>query len=78
MQIRLRDVAGRCPRCGCDEFEPLIEGDESPQAVFICAACRTPTTRVLLLMDIAEKSIERANEFLEESRRRRGERDKKK
>jgi hypothetical protein len=71
MQIRLRDVAAKCTRCGCEEFEPLVEGDHSPQAVFICSQCRMPTTRVLLLMDIAEKTVERANEFLEESRRRR-------
>lgn len=74
MQIRLRDVAARCTRCGCEEFEPLVEGDNSPQAVLICAKCRAPTTRVLLLMDIAEKTLEQANEFLEESRRRRRER----
>jgi hypothetical protein len=75
MQIRLRDLAAKCTRCGCEEFEPLVEGDNSPQAVFICEKCRTPATRVMLLMDIAEKTLEQANEFLEESRRRRRERD---
>ena len=76
MQIRLRDAAAKCSRCGSEEFEPLVEGDRSPQAVFICTKCRAPTTRVLLLMAIADKTLEQAQEFLEESRRRRLERDR--
>lgn len=69
MRIGVGDMVAKCRRCGCEDFDESVVGDTDPQAVFICSACRAPTTRLLLLTSISDEAVKRSVDLREQSKR---------
>jgi uncharacterized Zn finger protein len=68
MQVRVRSISAACDRCGHQEFDELVPGDHSVQAVLRCAKCGAPTTRLRLFMQIADQAVQNSKDFLERFR----------
>ena len=68
MRVIVGHHTAHCEKCGCAEFDALAA---SPSPTLRCARCGTPTTRIVLLMQIAEQAVKEARAFVESSRRRR-------
>src|ERR1051325_3010884 len=70
MRVCVGHISARCEHCGCEDFQPALGEPSSPTEV-ICFACGLPTTRRALLMQIADETVQRAQAFLDSSRRSR-------
>lgn len=68
MQVRVRNILAACSRCGHQEFDDLVQGDHSVQAVLHCAKCGAPATRLRLYMSIADQAVQNSKDFLEHFR----------
>jgi hypothetical protein len=76
MMIRIGDITAACPHCGGIEFEPL-----SPQPLRLaselkCARCGSKTKYLALLDEIGDEAMRRANQAIDELKRRPGRPDK--
>jgi hypothetical protein len=70
MRVSVGHISARCGNCGGEEFQPF-PGDTSPALEVVCFGCGQGTTRRALLMQVAEETVRRAQEFLEASRSQR-------
>jgi uncharacterized Zn finger protein len=68
MQVCVRNIVAACDRCGHQEFDELVQADRSIQAVLRCAKCGAFTTRLRLLMQIADQAVQNSKDFLERFR----------
>ena len=67
MRINIGDVCARCARCGGEEFQPLPA--PAPAQDLMCFGCGTVVTRRALLGQIAERTMTRAERFLQRSKK---------
>jgi hypothetical protein len=64
--ISIGDITAACPRCGGLEFEPQSEGPLRLATELKCPACGSRVRYLLLLDQIGEEAMRRANKALEE------------
>jgi len=67
MHISVGNINARCDVCGGEDFQPT--SGESPVQELACFGCGQRTTHRALLMQVADETVRRAEEFLEASRR---------
>ncbi len=72
MRICVGDITARCEKCGSEDFQPQ-PGAASPAHEVFCFGCGTSTTRRALLMQIADRTMERAQAFLQQVKKQRSE-----
>ena len=68
--ICIGDITATCPQCGGLEFEPQSEGPLRLATVLKCAACGEKVKYLMLLDQIGEEAMRRANRALEELKKR--------
>ena len=67
MRVGIGSITARCEACGGVDFQPAA----SPSLELACFSCGARTTRRALLMQVADETVRRAQDFLESSRRQR-------
>lgn len=72
MIIRIGDITAVCPQCGKAEFEPLSPGALRLASELQCSACSTKVKYLVLLDQIGEEAMRRANKAIDELKRRPG------
>jgi hypothetical protein len=70
MQINIGDISAACKRCGGTEFEPLSAGRLRLASEMRCVGCGTRVKYLALLDQIGEEAMRRANEAIEELKKR--------
>ena len=67
MRVRVGNIGARCESCGCEEFQPVQPGS-SPAYELVCFECGAVTDRRVLLTQIADETVRRAQRFLQSSK----------
>ena len=70
MRIAVGQISAHCEHCGCEEFQPTQVEPSVPHEL-VCFNCGLSTTRSVLLMQVAEETVRRAQAFLDASRKAR-------
>lgn len=70
MLISIGDITAACPQCGGVEFEPQSGGPLRLATELKCPACGKRVKYLLLLDQIGEEAMRRANQALEELKKR--------
>lgn len=70
MRVCVGQIRAHCEQCGCEDFQPTL-GEPSCQTELACFNCGLSTTRRVLLMQISDETVRRAQAFLESSRKAR-------
>jgi DNA-directed RNA polymerase subunit RPC12/RpoP len=70
MLISIGDITAACPRCGGKEFEPQSEAPLRLATELKCPACGGKVKYLVLLDQIGEEAMRRANQALEELKKR--------
>lgn len=70
MEISIGDITAICPRCGAKDFQPLSAGTLRLATELKCTACGNKVKYLLLLDQIGEEAMRRANEAIEGLKRR--------
>jgi DNA-directed RNA polymerase subunit RPC12/RpoP len=76
MIIRIGDITAACPQCGGTEFESFSAGPLRLASELKCSACGAKVKYLLLLDQIGEEAMQRANKAIDELKRRPGRPDK--
>jgi hypothetical protein len=76
MVIGIGDITASCPQCGGAEFEPLSPGPLRLASELKCKACGADVKYLALLDQIGEEAMRRANEAIDDLKRRPGRPDK--
>jgi hypothetical protein len=66
LHISIGDINAICPRCGGLEFEPQAAGPLRLASELKCPACGEKVKYLMLLDQIGEEAMRRANRALEE------------
>lgn len=69
MQVSVRDVTAKCPTCGSTEFDSMHEPLRLT-TLLRCSQCGAKTSYRDLLHQIGEEAMRRANQALEELRKK--------
>jgi transcription initiation factor TFIIIB Brf1 subunit/transcription initiation factor TFIIB len=64
MEVRVGDIAAKCPDCGSSEFAPTASEEQ-----LVCQGCRKTIARMHLLIQIGEEASRAAAESLQRLRR---------
>lgn len=64
MRVRVGNIGARCEACGCEEFQPRASANE-----VACSNCCALIYRRVLLMQIANETVRRAERLLEHSKK---------
>ncbi|HKQ27167.1 MAG TPA: hypothetical protein VJT77_01125 [Burkholderiales bacterium] len=70
MRVWIGEVVARCEQCGAEEFQALPAGTV-PAHELVCFSCGAVVTRRALLTQIAQRTMKRAERFIEHSKRNR-------
>jgi hypothetical protein len=70
MLINIGDIAGMCGSCGGTDFEPLVAGRLRLASELKCTACGARVKYLALLDQIGEEAMRRANQAIEELKKR--------
>ena len=70
MEIRIGEIVASCERCGATEFAPLAPGPLRLESDVHCAACGATVKYVGLLDQIGEEAMRRANQAIDELKKR--------
>jgi hypothetical protein len=68
MRIRVGNIGARCEGCGCEDFQPGPQAGAPPNEL-ACFNCGALINRGVLLAQIAEETVRRAERLLEHSRK---------
>lgn len=71
LTLSVGGVIAHCPKCRAIEFVSRTEPGGDFSAALVCTACKTETSRRALIDQIGEEVMKRANEALENARKRR-------
>ena len=71
MFVRIHDISAACPRCGGAEFEPLAAGPLRLLSLLRCSACGAETRYRVLLDQIGEEAMRRANRAIDDLKKHR-------
>ena len=67
-QVTIGRITAHCPLCGAKDFAPAMQPADEHRESFICVACRTETFRRVLIDQIGQEAMRRANDALKKSR----------
>jgi hypothetical protein len=67
MRIRVGHIGARCESCGCEDFQPAPSGGYAVHEL-VCFSCGARTSRRVLVTQIADETVRRAERFLAASR----------
>lgn len=70
MLIRIGDITAACPGCGGMDFEPQSDEPLRLATELKCPACGQRVSYLVLLDQIGEEAMRRANKALEEFKKR--------
>ena len=70
MEIRIGEIVASCERCGATEFEQLSPGPLRLASELRCTACDSRVKYLALLDQIGEEAMRRANQAIDELKRR--------
>ena len=70
MEINIGDITANCARCGGDDFQPLSSGPLRLATELKCNACGHKVKYLVLLDQIGEEAMRRANQAIDELKRR--------
>lgn len=70
MDIRIGEIVASCERCAATEFAPLAPGPLRPESVVRCSACGATAKYGALLDQIGEEAMRRANQAIDELKKR--------
>lgn len=76
MRIQIWNVTARCRECGGEDFDYPDPNHTAPEAPLVCRRCKTTTNRASLGVYIAEQVIEQRKRRLENVRKKREGREK--
>jgi hypothetical protein len=72
MEISIGDITAKCGRCGGRDFQPLSSGALRLASELKCAGCGTKMKYLVLLDQIGEEAMRRANKAIDELKKRPG------
>ena len=70
MEIRIGEIVASCERCGARQFEPLAPGPLRLASNVRCTACGATVRYLVLLDQIGEEAMRRANQAIDELKKR--------
>jgi len=70
MEIRIGEIVASCEGCGATEFAPLASGPLRLESDVRCSACGATVKYVGLLDQIGEEAMRRANQAIDELKKR--------
>lgn len=70
MEINIGDITAICGRCGGKDFQPLSAGLLRLATELKCTACGNKMKYLVLLDQIGEEAMRRANNAIDELKRR--------
>ena len=70
MEIRIGEIVASCERCGATDFAPLAPGPLRLESDVCCSACGATVKYVGLLDQIGEEAMRRANQAIDELKKR--------
>ena len=70
MLIYIGDIAAACLRCGGTDFDSLSEGPLRLATELKCTGCGEKVKYLVLLDQIGEEAMQRANRAIDELKRR--------
>jgi hypothetical protein len=70
MDIRIGEIVASCERCGATEFALLAPGPLRLESKVRCSACGAAVKYVALLDQIGEEAMRRANQAIDELKKR--------
>jgi hypothetical protein len=73
VQVLIRKIAAQCAGCGGDDFEPLAgkRFELSSQTPMRCTGCGAVTIYIELVMQIADKALQRSADVIAQAKRQR-------
>jgi hypothetical protein len=66
MLISIGDITAQCARCDGTDFEPLSAGSLRLASELKCVACGTRVRYLMLLDQIGDEAMRRANKAIDE------------
>ena len=70
MDINIGDITAACGRCGGKDFQPLSAGPLRLATELRCTSCGTRFKYLVLLDQIGEEAMRRANKAIDELKKR--------
>jgi hypothetical protein len=70
MIVSVGDVTAKCRSCGGVDFEPVVAAKLRLGSVLACSRCKSPATYRELLDQIGEEAMRRANEAMQQLRKK--------
>lgn len=70
MEINIGDITAFCVRCSGKDFQPLAAGPLRLATELKCTACGNKVKYLVLLDQIGEEAMRRANKAIDELKRR--------
>lgn len=70
MLINIGDITAACPQCGGTDFEPLSAAPLRLATELKCNACGAKVKYLVLLDQIGEEAMRRANKAIDELKKR--------
>lgn len=70
MIVSVGEVAARCRGCGGSDFIPTQAGELHLESAFTCSGCGRSSSYLDLLDSIGEEAMRRANESLDELKKK--------
>lgn len=70
MDINIGDIEAACGRCGGKDFQPLSPGPLRLATELKCTSCGNKVKYLVLLDQIGEEAMRRANKAIDELKKR--------
>jgi hypothetical protein len=70
MDINIGDIEAACGRCGGKDFQPLSAGPLRLATELKCTSCGNKVKYLVLLDQIGEEAMRRANKAIDELKKR--------
>jgi hypothetical protein len=72
MIVSVRDITARCGECGGSDFTARNGAKPKLETVMTCSACGAKTSYLELLDQIGEEAMKRANQAIEDLKKKSG------
>ncbi len=70
MEIRIGEIVASCERCSATQFEPLSQDPLRLASELRCTGCGATVKYLALLDQIGEEAMRRANQAIDELKKR--------
>jgi predicted nucleic acid-binding Zn-ribbon protein len=68
VRVSVGNVSAGCPKCGATEFKRAFSTPSVHTDVLICVACKAETPRTVLIAQVGDEVVRRAQKTLEDVR----------